>query len=176
MKTLAISMVAAGALALSACSTLKTSTDYRPGVDFSGYKTFGFKDVDGVQNGILDARIKSSVSAQLTAKGLTRSDESPSLWVVPHARLSKQTQINSYNTGWGYGWGWGYGAGGATSTTVQEIPVGTLVIDLVDIKMKELVWRGTATDTLNETANAADREKNLDAAMAKLFEGFPPKK
>jgi len=173
--TLALAAVAA--LGLPACSTLKTSTDYKPGTSFSQYKTFGWKDVDEIKNAILDERIKSAVSAQLTAKGWTRNDTSPDIWVVPHARLSKQTQINTYNTGWGYGYGWrGYGGGmGTTTSTVSEIPVGTLIIDLVDVKQKELVWRGTASDTISETASPETREKNLNEAMAKLFEGFPPK-
>jgi len=178
MRTTRTLLLAAVALALAACSTLNTNTDYKPGTDFSGYKTFAFKDVEQMQNGILEGRIKSAVSAQLTAKGWSQSDGSPDIWVVLHPRLSKQTQINTYNSGWGYGYGWrGYGAGmGTTTSTVQEIPVGTLVIDLVDVKAKEMVWRGTASDTLKETASPEEREKNLNAAMAKLFEGFPPKK
>ena len=172
----ALALAAAAAIGLSACSTLKTNYDAKPGTNFSQYKTFGFKDVDEIKNSILDARIKASVSAQLTAKGWTRNDENPDIWVVPHARLSKQTQINTYNTGWGYGYGWRYGGGmGTTTSTVEEIPVGTLIIDLVDVKAKELVWRGTASDTLKESATPEEREKNLNAAMAKLFEGFPPK-
>lgn len=166
------------AVGLGACSTLSVNTDYKPGTDFSKYRTFAFREVEDIKNTILVARIENALANQLTAKGLTRNDASPDLWVVPHPRLSKQTQISTYNSGWGYGYGWrGYGAGmGTTTSTVQEIPVGTLVVDLVDVKAKELVWRGTASDTLKESATPEERDKNLNAAMAKLFENFPPKK
>jgi len=172
-----LTLAVAAAVGLGGCSTLKTNTDYKPGTDFSQYKTFDFKGVDDIKNAILVERIENALSAQLTAKGLKRSSANPDLWVVAHPRLSKQTQINTYNTGWGYGYGWrgGYGGMGTTTSTVEEIPVGTLVIDLVDTKVKELVWRGTASDTLKESATPEEREKNLNAAMAKLFEGFPPK-
>ncbi len=40
-----------------------------------------------------------------------------------------------------------------TTSTVQQIPVGTLVIDLVDAKAKQLVWRGTASDTIDQDAS-----------------------
>ncbi len=174
-RILPATLVAVLALGLAACSSLKTSTDYKPGTNFSKYKTFAFKDVDNVKNAILVDRIENAVSAQLTAKGLRRDDANADLWVVAHPRLSQQTQINTYNTGWGYGWGWRGGAGMQTST-VEQIPVGTLIIDLVDSKDKELVWRGTASDTLKEKATPEEREQNLNAAMAKLFEGFPPAK
>ena len=39
-----------------------------------------------------------------------------------------------------------------TQAVVSEVPVGTLVVDLVDGKKKELVWRGIASDTLNTDA------------------------
>jgi hypothetical protein len=64
---------------------------------------------------------------------------------------------------------------GTTTSTVSEIPVGTLIIDLVDVKANELAWRGTASDTLSESATPEEREKNLNHALTKLFEGFPPK-
>lgn len=173
-----LALAVTAAVGLGGCSTLKTNTDYKPGTDFSQYKTFDFKGVDDIKNAILVERIESALAGQLTAKGLTRNSANPDLWVVPHPRLSKQTQINTYNSGWGYGYGWrGYGGGmGTTTSTVEEIPVGTLVVDLVDVKAKELVWRGTASDTLKENATPEEREKNLNAAMTKLFEGFPPKK
>ena len=177
MRSLKTALVVVAAMALSACSTLKTSYDARPGTDFSKYKTFAFKDTEDIKNTILVDRIKGALSTQLTAKGLTRNESNPDLWVVAHPRLSKQTQINTYNTGWGYGY-YGYRGGmggmGTSTSTVEEIPVGTLVIDLVDTKDKELVWRGTASDTLQENATPEERDKNLNAAMAKLFENFPP--
>jgi hypothetical protein len=173
MRSLTAALVAVAAVGLTACSTLSTSTDYKPGTDFGKYKTFAFKDTENIKNAILVDRIKRAVSTQLTAKGLTPVDENPDLWVVAHPRLSKQTQINTYNTGWGYGWGWRGGMGMQTSN-VEEIPVGTLIVDLVDARARELVWRGTASDTLKESATPEEREKGLNAAMARLFEKFPP--
>jgi hypothetical protein len=51
--------------------------------------------------------------------------------------------------------------------------VGTLLVDLVDAKSNELVWRGLATKTLNK------RPKNvrplIDKAVKKMVKRFPPK-
>jgi hypothetical protein len=57
---------------------------------------------------------------------------------------------------------------------VQQIPVGTLIIDLVDAKAKQLVWRGTARDTIDQDATPEERDKNIKNALNKLFENFPP--
>jgi hypothetical protein len=170
-------LLAVIALALAAgCSTLKTSADWSKSADFSKYKTWGWKDDGSIKNDIIVRRIQNLLAAELGKKGLTRSDDNPDLWVAVHGRLSKETQINYYNSGWGYGWGGGwYGGGmGMTTATVQEIPVGTLVVDLVDARQKELVWRGTASDTLKPERTPQEREKALGEALAKLFEHYPP--
>src|SRR5262245_21928498 len=162
--------------ALVGCSTLTTTADYDDKVNFSQYKTWGWKDDGSIKDDLVARRIQSAVATQLATKGLTRNDSDPDLWVAVHGRMSKQTQITQYNTGWGYGWGWyGHGgAGGISTATVQEIPVGTLVVDLVDTKRKEMVWRGTASDTLNPERSPQEKEKALNEALAKLFEKYPP--
>ena len=178
-----ISKVAKGTLlalaiaALGACSTLTTSTDYDKTADFTKFKTYQWKDTDPGQNAILEKRIKEAVDSALSSKGLRRVEDGGDLTVVPHVRLSKETQINTYNTGWGYG-GWygygGYGGGGMTTSKVEEIPVGTLIVDLVDAGKKAMVWRGTASDTLNPSNSPEEKEKNLNNAVQKMFEGYPP--
>ncbi|MGE5276059.1 MAG: DUF4136 domain-containing protein [Acidobacteriota bacterium] len=171
-------LLAVALAAATACSSITTSADYDKGANFSQYKTYAWKDVDAKQNELIENRIKGAVDSQLAAKGLRKVEANPDLWVVYHTRLSEQTQINTYDTGWGYGWGWrgyGYGGGGMSSTTVSKIPVGTLIVDLVDAKENQLKWRGTASKTLDPSATVDEREKNVNAAAEKMFAGYPPK-
>jgi len=172
-RTLALLAVAALALAVG-CSTLQTNADWDKSANFSSYKTWGWKEDGSIKNDILNRRIQTLIGAELGKKGLTRTDDNPDLWVAVHGRLSKETQINTYNSGWGYGWGWYGGGMGMTTSTVQEIPVGTLIVDLVDSKKREMVWRGTATDTLKPDRTPDEREKALSEAFAALFEKYPP--
>ena len=165
--------------ALAACSSITTSADYDKAANFSQYKTYAWKDTDKKQNELVENRIKAAVDAQLQAKGLKKVDSNPDLWVVEHVRLSEQTQISTYDSGWGYGWGWrGYGGygGGMSTTTVDKIPVGNLIIDLVDAKDNQLKWRGTASKTLDPSASVDDKTKNVNDAAAKMFAGYPPGK
>jgi Domain of unknown function (DUF4136) len=175
-RTTALLAVFALAAAVG-CSTLKTTADWDKTTDFSRYRTWGWKEDGSIKNDIIARRIQSLLGAELGKKGLTRADDNPDLWVAVHVRLSKETQVNYYNSGWGYGWRGGYYGGmGMSTATVQEIPVGTLVVDLVDGRAKELVWRGTATDTLKPERTPEEKEKALGEAFAKLFEKYPPPK
>jgi hypothetical protein len=158
------------------CSTLQVSTDYDKAVDFSQYKTFSYHDTGEIKNDIFASRIESALSDALAARGLRRVPDGGDLWLVAHPRLSKQTQINTYNSGWGYGYGWYGGGMGMQTSTVSEIPVGTLVVDLVDGKKKDMIWRGTASDTLKTDATPEEREKKVREVAAQLFAGYPPAK
>jgi hypothetical protein len=169
-----------GIAAVSACSSITTNADYDQAANFSSYKTYAWKNVEPMQNQIVEDRIHASIDRTLASKGLTKVESNPDLWVVTHARLSKETQINTYNTGWGYGgwggygWGaWGGGAGMSTST-VNEIPVGNLVVDLVDARKSQMVWRGQASKTLDPGASPETKQKNIDEAITKMFAPYPP--
>jgi Domain of unknown function (DUF4136) len=67
------------------------------------------------------------------------------------------------------GWRW-RGFGDMATTTVENYRVGKLY----DAGNKQLIWRGTSTDTLSN--NTEHNEKNLDKAVHKMFKMFPPKK
>ena len=76
--------------------------------------------------------------------------------------------------GWrGWGGGWGGGMGDA-STTVADVPVGTLLIDLYDGKTHQLVWRGTSHQDLSN--KPSKNTSKVDKAVDKMFDKYPPKK
>jgi hypothetical protein len=102
-----------------------------------------------------------------------KADGKPDLWVVLHARLKNDKQITSYNAGWGWGWH-RWGGGGISTARVYDVPVGTLVVDLVDTKAKELVWRGVASRDVGSNETPDERAQVTQKAIEKLFAGFPP--
>ena len=154
-------------------------TDYDRGADFGRYKTFCWQKVE-TRNPLWIERIKASVSSALAAKGWSQVESGSGCDVAVAAMEIKRnhdtvnTFYDSVGGGWG-GWGWrGFGAGGfgEATTTTETYQTGTLVVDLFDTKAKNLVWRGSATDTLSD--KSGKNIKKLNDAVHKLFERFPP--
>ena len=54
--------------------------------------------------------------------------------------------------------------------------MGTLIVDLVDASQKQLVWRGTATKTLDPSSSPEQKQASLQKALDEMFEKFPPPK
>ena len=81
-----------------------------------------------------------------------------------------ETQVVSYDPGWGYGWGvWG-----PSYTEVYQIPVGTILVDLVDAKQKQAVWQGKAHGYISANKTNEEREQKLISIIAEMFAGYPP--
>jgi hypothetical protein len=172
MKALRTVLVVAAVALVAACaSSPTTNSDYNPATNFAQYHSFGFMATEQIADPMVDSRIKSAITAALTSKGWTLNDQNPDVWVVPHVQLSEQTQLNTYNTGWGYG---RWGGMGTTQTTVEKIPIGTAIIDLVDAKQKQMIWRGTASNTINQKDSPEQKQAAVNQAMTQLFKNFPP--
>jgi hypothetical protein len=61
-----------------------------------------------------------------------------------------------------------------TTSQTSTIIVGQLDLDMYDREGKDLVWRGTATKTLDPKAKPEKRTKNLKKAVTKLLKNYPP--
>ena len=161
------------ALLLAGCSSIDTNVDYDRAANFASYKTFAFKDVRTPDSPLRMRRVQSAIERTLASRGFAKADGTPDLWVVLHTRTHRQTQVTSYNSGWGWGWRWR--GPYWNSARVEQIPVGTLMVDLVDTKAKELVWRGSASRIVDADETPKDRDEKVQEAVNKLFDGFPPK-
>ena len=58
------------------------------------------------------------------------------------------------------------------TATVREIPMGTILVDILDAESRELIWRGTATAAIS--TKAEKNEKKLNKLVGKMFKKFPP--
>ena len=77
--------------------------------------------------------------------------------------------------GWGYGWGWGWDPwmwGGNTSVT--RYVEGTLYIDIIDAKKKELIWQGEGIGVLTKDTNKKDAL--IKEFVTKILAQYPPQK
>ena len=175
-KSLAAALVL-GMVALSA-QAQKPQIQWNNMYDWDSVQTFAWQDTPDTslegRNPFIHSLIKNTIEAELATSGLTEVEANPDVWVNYHASTTTDTQLRTDSYGYsmgGYGMaGWGYygmAAGPVSSTTrVVEYTRGTLVVDIWDAKSKELVWRGTVSDTLPDNVQKA--EKLVVKAIGKM--------
>jgi hypothetical protein len=162
-----------------AAAAQKTTYDFDKTAAFAQYRTYSMKDGTPTGNPLIDNRIVAAIEAQLAAKGLVRNDTTPDVTVLYHVAFDEEQDISAYSTGpmyGGYGWGWGGGWGTTTTDVrVREILVGTLAVDIVDVRKKQIVWRGLGTKEIDTKAKPEKRDSNINKAIEKIFKNYPPK-
>jgi hypothetical protein len=161
---------------LTSCSSVYVNTDYDKKANFAAYKTYAYNksSIDKLEISDLDKkRILYAIDAAMPTKQFSKS-ENPD--VLINIFTKERERVNVYNNmGWGYGFGWGWGPSwgmgmGFTQTTTT--PEGTLYIDIVDAKTKELVWQGIGTGYL--TTNTEKKDERIAEFVAKILEKYPP--
>lgn len=174
-------------LVISATTALAQDVRYNfdSSADFSKFKTYKWVDIKGSDhtNQLVEKQIQTALDAELAKKGLTKTDaDTADLLIGYQTAVGTEKQFTSYNTGWGYGPGWGggwYGGGMSSTTTTgstSTIYIGQLAVDMYDSAHKDLVWRGTASKTIDPKAKPEKQQKNIAKAVEKLLKNYPPKK
>ena len=152
----------------------QVKTDYDRSADFGQYKTYSWEKVQ-TRDPLMVDRIETAVNANLASKGWQYVESGGDVSIIAIEITQNQQTLNTFYDGFGGGWGWrGWGGGGfgEATTTTDVYQVGTLVVDLFDGKTKKLIWRGSSSDTLSN--NSEKNIKNLDKAVQKMFQHFPP--
>ena len=131
-------------------------------------------------NPLVKKRVAASVDKTLQDKGYSiGTADAYDFVVIIHAGQKEKMQITNYDYG-GYGYGrygrgWG-GYGGYGHTDVYQYDETTLVIDIMDAKKKEMVWRSTVTGVVKEYSNQEEQQEAIDKVVAKMLSEFPPVK
>ena len=150
----------------------KVISQHDRATDFSKFKTYKWIMIQGTTPPNTAQNVVGLVNTVLEQKGLllqSEQTEGKADLLVGLQTSVDQRQINRFNTGGP----WTGEIGQATASTIE---VGTLVIDMYDPGQKQLVWRGSATKTLNPGGNPYKNYERLQKAVDKLLKDFPPKK
>jgi hypothetical protein len=177
-------------LSLTSCSTITVSSDYALEQDFSGYRQYAWHP-DGIDKSasleamggdIFERRVRRLIEAKLQALGM-RQNEEADFYINYSVVTDERVSIDSYHTYGGYGPGWGYygyapyyGGLGATQTAVYYYTQGTLIIDIIDGKSDQLVWRATADGRVETQSTPEKREQYLGDIIDRMLGEFPPPK
>jgi len=163
----------------SSCVSVRVTSDYDSNADFTKFKTFAFykKGIKKVDLSDLDKRrILHAIENELLAKGMTKSDKPDVLVNIFTKSREKVDVFDDSYYGW-YPWYYGYGFYGFDlyNNNVIRSTEGTLFIDLIDAKKKELAWQGIGIGLLNFTANKAKKDERVKEFVMEIMKKYPPK-
>ena len=164
---------------LTACGSIKVTSDYDTKVDFEKYKTFAFykPGIDQATISDLDKkRILRAIESELLANGFTKS-ENPDLLVSIFTKSREKVNVSQNNFGYGWGWGWNpwMWNGLNNNVNVSQYTEGTLFVDFIDKERKELVWQGVGTGAL-KLQNRDKKEERIKEFVKEIVARFPPRK
>jgi Domain of unknown function (DUF4136) len=150
----------------------KVQTDYDKSKNLSNYHSYYWAKVE-LPNPIWNQRLQDGIDAQLEKKGWSKQQAGGEVAIVALGMSQTKQDLQTFYSGdpWMYR-GWGGMGMGTSTTSVNEYKQGTLVVDLYDSNSRELLWRGTATDTIADKPEK--NEKKLNKIVKKMFAKFPP--
>ncbi|RZK33024.1 MAG: DUF4136 domain-containing protein [Hymenobacter sp.] len=193
MKNILLAVGLALLTGLSAC-TPKVNVEQRANVNFSRYRTYDFADTEvktsGDRNPLLRSpitqdRIKQAIAGELSKRGLRQVENNPDFLVTTHTFV-EQAERTVYDTqpavGYAYpyavsyrggflpvNYGAWYGPSYYSTPRTEQYREGTLVIDFIDRRTNNLVWRGSVADPIDDAGRlGSEFSKNAKDILDKF--------
>jgi len=153
----------------SSTAFASTRSDYTKSFPLQNLKTFELKDQHRISrdplanNGIWASDVKDALRKDLAEHGYAEATNGqPDFYVAFYVGLEDRYDVSVMDyrvpvfrhRGW---WGWRGGA----DVWPMRYTESTLIIDVIDARTNELVWRGYDSDALN----TGKPEKTLDSAV-----------
>jgi hypothetical protein len=146
--------------------------------DFCSYETFKFYTVEESEESDDSLSLPASASSaaiifnnettdQLEAAGLTETNENPDLRVNFLWALNEATVVSTECGSYWYGYEFGY----TCFDYESDVPVGTVIVDLVDSNTNATVFRGVMQGIVDNDGQAD--EERIANAVRKVFEEYP---
>ena len=193
MKNILLAAGFALLTSLSACAP-QVNVEQRANVNFSRYRTYDSAETEvktsGDRNPLLRSpitqdRIKQAISGELGKRGLQQVERNPDFLVTTHTFV-EQAERTVYDTqpaaGFAYpyavsyrggflpvNYGYWYGPSYYSTPRTEQYREGTLVIDFIDRRTNNLVWRGSVADPIDDAGRlGSEFSKNAKEILDKF--------
>ncbi len=182
MNTLGRFLVIAPLFLCGACSSVTIKRDSDRNADFRSYKTYAWAPVSKSEAAIepaVDRAIRDAVEQNLSADGLAKVEgKKPDVYVIYHITTG-QGESARYYTDWGFGTAYRPGSGfytgwpghPVTYVVLDQHKIGALILDIVEVRREQLVWRGVATSVFGPGAQSGT---TAEKAVRSILLRFPP--
>ena len=166
MRVVSLLAVVLGLLVGSAAAQ-SVQSDFDRTFQFSNLKTFSFAvqrrgaadplAADSLNNG----RIKTGLESQLVANGFRMDTEDSDFVIAYYVTTKNKLSVQDY----GYGLPRWFGS---RDIRVNQYSEGTLMVDFIDARTNQVVWRGRASGTLEMKGV----DKKISKSTEKLIKQF----
>jgi len=175
-------LVAAGLL-FAACSPIRVSTMVAPDANLGSLRTFKVLNVPArrtaaaqalqndpmFENSISNRAIRNHLTAAFSARGYAVDDVNPDFTVAYYASRRGQLDVTAWDYGYRGRWGgWREGPG---MVEVRPFVEGTVIVDVVNPKTHELVWRGRGVSDVSDDPETYTQ--NLNRTVKEIAKRFP---
>jgi uncharacterized protein DUF4136 len=170
MRQTTLGFIALMTLLCSSASLIaqEVKYNYDRETNFAAYRSYRWTGRERTApDPLVDRDIRRAIDAQLSQKGLQKSENDSDLYIDYQTAVDHERQFDAWNMGprWS----------GMARATTSRVDVGTLVLSIYDPVKKQLAWRGSVTKTLNPGKDPDKNYRNLEKAIAKLLKNYPPK-
>lgn len=199
MKIYLLGFALALSVGLNGCTSISgVNVEKRDNVNFSKYRTFDFAETqvktNGNQNPLLRSsiaqdNIKQAIAGELAKRGLRQKDNNPDLFITTHTYVdeAERTVYSNAYPGAGFAYPYSVGYRGAylpinygywyspayyqrQRPYTEQYTQGTLIIDFIDRRTNNLVWRGSMADPVNDPARLGSE---FSVAAKDILDQFP---
>ena len=163
--------IAISSLMVSGCALRRVDSYLARGADLASYRTYAWGsagqgatgDVRLDNNEMFQERLQAAVETELALRGFEKTEAEPQLLVHYHAGVEQRIDLTATEP-------WK----SCPECKPFIYDAGTLVIDLVDRRTSELLWRGWSNANIDHLVdNQQWLEQHIDETVAKIFERLP---
>jgi len=168
MKILRLVLVLIFSICITSCSSVTIDDDFFETADLTSYKTFDWMPRPHAMlivkegRGQVEKLLKESVNEQLTVRGFSQKSDSPDLLIsyLVSAQLTNTDDLS-------------YKAGEQNNLATQQYSEGAVLLDFVDAKTRELLWRVAAFDIEDRNPTPEKNKEIIEKTVERMFKNFP---
>ncbi len=162
------------------CASYHVYSETEPGVNFYKYRTYNWLNTKYVQRGNggpewlnerVENKIRSAVESHMNRFGFKPCEEQPDLMLHFHVVIRNEV---FYFHDWWCDEDNGTNLGRCHRLRPVNYQEGTLLIDIIDGKTGQQVWRGAASNVV-EYLTPEQTDARVEEAIRLIFEKFPGK-
>jgi uncharacterized protein DUF4136 len=175
-------LFAALAAVLVACgSAVRVNTSVAPNANFSSLRAFRVMSPPArrdnrsipaehpmLDNSIINRSLRADLVSAFQARGYGLDPTDPDFTVAYYASTREKLDVTAWDYGYPGRWG---GWRARTEYEVRPFTEGTVIVDVVDARTRDLLWRGQGVSVVSDDPETY--MKNIRSTVTAIVEKFP---